>query len=284
MELTKKYKGSLERWKRMMAVARSRGASLSDQMRLFHLGVLKRSLVHRGLGRHRAENIHHFAIRGPDKKNLTMYLRDNSLDVETFFEFFAFKPEMLPSELPNYQPKVIYDIGANVGMAALYFMCVYPQAQILAFEPVPANYEICALNLSNSPEAKSYPWAIGAATGTATFEFDQKDLRGGRLGRLEGKKASSLQKIEVPVFSLRDVIEKRGCPAPDFLKIDVEGAEMDVLKGLGTEPAHAKIMLIETHGPAVELAVLKWLADHRFTLRHQHEAAKGFSTIWAERL
>ena len=91
------------------------------------------------------------------------------------------------------------------------------------------------------------------------------------------------KRIEVQVFSLAEIIRTKGLAPPDFLKIDVEGAELDVLKGLGEGGRTVRRMLIETHGEHLEEECLKWVQGNGFVVRHLDEAAPGYAAVWCDR-
>jgi len=179
---------------------------------------------------------------------------------------------------------VIYDLGANIGAASLYLAAHYPTARFYGFEPLPANYEICLRNYRNLRQSQVFPWAAGSRTGSVSFEFSQNDPRGGRIGANPSPSATrTVSRIDVPVFSLAELIRTKKLEPPDFLKIDVEGAEAEVLHGLEDQFQSVKRVLVETHGPTCEADCLRWFLDHGFVVRHLHEAALGVASIWCDR-
>ena len=270
------------RLKLLLHFAATRGWTVADRVRLFYYSALKPPLAFRRLTSYAPDRKLRFGMRAAPGRRFQVSLRDDALDIVTLAEFFSAQYNFIPPELPPYEPRVIYDIGANIGIASLYFAVRYPRARFVAFEPVPTNYELCRLNLQNLPDAETFPWAVSSASGTAEFEFDLNDLRGGRLGGAAGNARAS-QKIQVPIYSINDLAAQRKCPVPDFLKIDVEGAELNVLEGIGEQVQSIHRMLIETHGPELEAGCRRWLAANGFTLRHAHNQSPGFASLWADR-
>jgi FkbM family methyltransferase len=252
--------------------------------RLFYYGGLKSPLVYRGWTANSPGRLLQFSIRAARNLRFQFWARDNGLDVETLAEFFSSQYAIIPPELPPIQPKVIYDLGANIGAASLFLAAQYPTARFYGFEPLPANYEICVRNYQNLPQSRVFPWAIGAKSGTASFEFSESDPRGGRLGDKSPSLATRSENlIDVPVFSLGELIRTKKLEPPDFLKIDVEGTEAEVLHGLEDQFQSIKRILVETHGRGCESECLRWFLDHGFVVRHLHEAALGFTSIWCDR-
>jgi FkbM family methyltransferase len=268
----------------MLRFGIARGASVKEMGRLFYYGGLKPPLAFRGWTAYSSGRLLQFRIRAAKNLTFRVWARDNGLDVNTLAEFFSSQYEFIPPELPPIKPKVIYDLGANIGAASLFLAARYPAARFYGFEPLPANYEVCVKNYQNLPQSRVFPWAIGARSGTASFEFSEGDVRGGRIGAsLSPLATRSGTRIDVPVFSLAKLIRTKQVEAPDFLKIDVEGAEAEVLRGLEDQLDSIKRVLVETHGSACESECLRWFLDHGFVVRHLHEAALGFTAIWCDR-
>jgi FkbM family methyltransferase len=271
------------RLKLMLDFALRRGNSMRERARLFYYAEVKPSLAARRWARYRPGRILSFSTRASPHGPFRVHIRDNGLDMCTFTEFFSSRYVLIPPELPPLEPEVVYDIGANIGIASLYYATRFPKAAFYGFEPVPSNVDVCRLNFRNLPRGEVFPWAVGGRSGTAFFEFSEEDLRGGRLeGQGQAKEDASKKRIEVPVFSIADLAVRKELPPPDFVKIDVEGAELEVLKGMGGQAGSIKRLLVETHGPEVDAACRQWFGAHQFAIRHSHEAAPGFAAIWCD--
>jgi FkbM family methyltransferase len=126
------------------------------------------------------------------------------------------------------RPRII-DCGANIGMAILFFKTLYPDADIVAFEPDPATFEVLTANVrDNSLTAVTlHNAAVGSTDGTAPF-YTQPDIPGSALSSLVVVNNAHTVAEAVPVVRLSRYID-----APvDFLKLDVEGSEMEVVRDL----------------------------------------------------
>jgi FkbM family methyltransferase len=273
-------------WLRILTgFALKRGRSLCDKTRLFYYAGLKHSLVFRDWACFNNNRILKFNVRGFDRHQLCVFARDNGLDVTTFEEFFSSRFHILPPELPPYSPHVIYDIGANIGIASLYFAGRYPAARCFAFEPVPDNVEICRLNFDNLRDSRVFHLAVGSQSGAATFFYDNHDLRGGSLQRLDRIESAARKKqIEVRVVTVAELVNDMRLPPPDFIKIDVEGAELAVLEGATGAIATVRRMLIETHGEELAINCMKWALANGFYIPHVHSVSGGFASIWCDRI
>ncbi len=205
-----------------------RGGSLRDRARLFYYAQLKPSLVSRGWSSNSEERLLSFSIKATEGARFQVYARDNGLDPGTMATFLSPRSRIMPSNLPPLQPRVIYDLGANIGIATLGFAILYPTARFYGFEPVPANLELCVRNYKNLPKAEAFPWAVGSRSEVTAFECNN-DPRGGHLQAMPGNPHLQPKKlIDVQVYSIADLVRVRKLEPPEFLKIDVEGAEVEV--------------------------------------------------------
>ena len=117
---------------------------------------------------------------------------------------------------------VIFDCGANIGMAAIYFKWMYPQSRIVAFEPEPATFELLKRNVEMNllQNVELHCEAVGGAPGTVPFYY----LEGfpGWLAQSTVKPPDREAKIRmVPVVTLSPLITEE----VDLLKVDTEGSE-----------------------------------------------------------
>lgn len=147
---------------------------------------------------------------------------------------------------------VCYDIGGYKGYYA-GVMAMKGASEVFVFEPMPGNAEkigkLIALNPSLPIRLKEY--AVSDTNGKAVFKLMPEET----MGKLE---ASSFQQddqsvTELPVNCITlDELVRSGGPEPDFIKIDVEGAEEFVLKG-GKELLQRKkpFLMIEVHSPEI---------------------------------
>lgn len=263
-----------------VSCAMALGISAKQKLRLLFYMALKPSLVFRGLATFLNSRILAFSIFDAARKPVLVYVRDNGVGTTTVAEFFSPDSEIMSAKLPALHPKIIYDLGANVGVSSLFFASLYPQATVYGFEPLPENFEVCLLNyrgIRNSSQV--FPWAVGAKSGLATFDC-KNDSRGGRLKSTQpDQNLQTIAQIQVKIISVTDLIEKEGLPPPDLLKIDVEGAEYDVLEGLADYADSVRSIYLETHGDSIRRDCTLWLERHNFQICQGTDR----TAIWAWR-
>lgn len=114
----------------------------------------------------------------------------------------------------------IIDCGSNIGLSVLYFKSRYPHAVIHSFEPDPVAYEKLVANMEANgfKDVFTYKAAVWIEDGELVFETD------GSWGGHTGDDASSVG-VTVKALKLDGFLDKH----VDFLKMDIEGAESDVI-------------------------------------------------------
>jgi len=139
----------------------------------------------------------------------------------------------------TYAPYII-DCGANIGLSVIYFKQLFPDANILAFEPDPDIFNVLEYNIKsfgyhNVKLNKKAIWKDNT-----TIRFQQE---GGYSGRIP-KDGDVGRIIEVDTVSLKDLLINKDV---DFLKLDIEGAEYEVIKSCYDILKRVKNIFIEYH-------------------------------------
>lgn len=156
---------------------------------------------------------------------------------------------------------VIYDVGAHVGYYTLLSSeLVGKNGLVVAFEPNPRNQVFLEkhLKLNYCHNVKIIKACLGDKTETVAFSTED-DSTTGRI-RNNGT-------LKVEMTKLDDLVEKNIIPPPDFMKIDVEGAEILVLEGSKHTiiDYHPKIFL-STHSAELHIQCLKFLKANKYNL------------------
>jgi FkbM family methyltransferase len=134
---------------------------------------------------------------------------------------------------------VVFDVGANAGYYTLLgTVLAGPEGKVFAFEPLPRNAAIIRrhVEMNKLSNVTVYEGAVSDRAGTARFDS-------GVIPEMAHLSESG--GIEVRTFKL-DSLLAEGVPPPAVMKIDVEGAEVDVLNGAR--------QMIETHHPTMMVA------------------------------
>ena len=140
---------------------------------------------------------------------------------------------------------VFYDVGANVGFFSLIAArAVGSAGRAYAFEPVPQNVATIKRNveLNGLNMVDILPFAVGAACGEARLLLARHI--GGAALESAGEPPDMRGAMTVTVVSLDDIVAERQLRPPSVIKIDVEGAELDVLRGMPIILREQRPMLI----------------------------------------
>jgi len=172
---------------------------------------------------------------------------------------------------------VVYDLGANNGIHSMLFSkLVGDNGKVFSFEPLPSN---CAeiennASLNRIKNLQIVQAAVSNESGETTFHLGLHD----KQGSLVGIGRESGNDIKVSLITLDEFIEK-GNPAPDFLKIDIEGAESLALQGFEKKvDSILPVFFIELHTPEQDAKV------GAFLLKHQYKAYRLKDGVFADEL
>ena len=141
------------------------------------------------------------------------------------------------------------DVGAHVGRHGLEMLrCVAPSGRVVMFEPIPALFQALASEMRQSADwqqlAEVHPFALSDAVGETEFciAVDAPGFSGIRERRYDVP--TRVEKIRVEMRRLDDVV--RHWVRVDYIKIDTEGAEWNVIKGASdTIDLHRPIVTFE---------------------------------------
>lgn len=146
---------------------------------------------------------------------------------------------------------VYYDIGANVGFfAVLAGRLVGKNGKIVCFEPMPDNASQIERNakMNGFENIAVRREALSDSNTTATFLTSHEPTWGklASVGKQPGRPAGE---TTVEVVRLDDLIEKEELPAPQIIKMDIEGAEVGALEGARrTLEKNRPLIAMELHG------------------------------------
>jgi FkbM family methyltransferase len=172
-----------------------------------------------------------YTVKFNDGPNLYILYKD--IFVNGIYHFDAARPDPL-----------ILDCGSNIGMSILYFKQKYPQARIIGFEPDPDIIPFLESNITGN-NLKDVRWLQAALSRDAEKKifFSDGICGSGLAETLTREKSHAWKQYEVPCMRLRDYLHE----PVDFLKMNMEGAEYEVLADSEDRLRQIREMVIEYH-------------------------------------
>lgn len=137
------------------------------------------------------------------------------------------------SNLIGGDPQIIFDVGANIGLYSKMLSERFPNSSIYCFEPNPNC--IKSLNSNTPSSCKVFNFGLGDETGELIL-YDKANSHGSSHASLYKEALDDFHgcdsvKVPVKIIKLDDFAMENGIDKIDFLKIDTEGHELEVLKG-----------------------------------------------------
>jgi FkbM family methyltransferase len=205
------------------------------------------------------------AMRSIEWQGMTLHYRPGSSDPWAIYNHLMKPPERdeyaPPREFPLARDavKTVLDIGANVGVTALYFSQIFPNAAIYAFEPAPDNFAVLSKNVANCSRIRAFNFALGAQDATLQLYASDNPVNFGGYS-LHPAGSDTSKKVSIPVRSVASVLKQEAIVKPDVIKIDTEGAEWDILTAFPESVLRsASYITGELHGNK-DFALLEYLS------------------------
>lgn len=178
--------------------------------------------------------------------NLKFSTRPNSPDAKIVSQIIKGNLYSFPEDMHGMD---VIDLGAHIGVASI--LCASKGANVYAFEPSHENVKLLKENIDqNLADLKGkityYPLAVGAP-GIRNLDINSANTASNVLEGLENHASNVSSIIEVEVISLEEVFKKTGVENCDFLKMDIEGAEVEIVDEIANLHNKIKIIVCELH-------------------------------------
>jgi FkbM family methyltransferase len=178
----------------------------------------------------------------------------------------------------------VLDVGASRGQFALFALGRFPGAKLLCFEPLP-DARAKAQKVLAGHDVELYGVALGSSRREMTLHVSASDDSSSLLPIGQRQVAAfpgthETHTINVPVDVLCSYVDE-GVARPCLLKIDVQGVELDVLRGAGASLSHIDEVLVEVSfvelytGQALASDVICYLAERGLRLTDIHGVVRA---------
>lgn len=132
--------------------------------------------------------------------------------------------------VPSLEPRVLFDVGANVGQTALWLRQHVPDAAIHAFEPVPATFQALRQATSAHASIVCHELALGAERGTRLMRALPGDEQNSLVTGIYDEHPDA-DETHIRIETVDHMCAELGVSAVDVLKTDTEGYDLEVLRG-----------------------------------------------------
>lgn len=212
-----------------------------------------------------------YLLNGPRGK-FEIKMRTFKGDLSIFNEIFWKRVYRIPDELLK-NPKVIVDLGAHIGFASIYYAMRYPNAKIYALEASSQNFNLLKSNVQSFQNITPIQKAVYTQDGFILFD---------ESGLSYNTKISD-SGAETEAVSVNTLLNQHGIDKVDLMKIDIEGAERDILGENNEWFAKTENIIIELHKPYGLENLKKDLKHFGFQIITP-EPTNGFQNIFATKL
>jgi len=183
--------------------------------------------------------------------------------------------------------KVIFDVGANIGQSALTYVNELPRAEVFSFEPVAATYRQLVAATSQYPKVHAFQVGMGREAGSAVIHVSPHS----HTSSILMNRAAEDHPETITLETVAGFAETHGVQTIDFLKIDTEGFDLEVLAGaaplLREQRVHFILSECEPFVREKEYvsfqALGEFLADYGYSLfgvYDQHLEWEGRNILW----
>ena len=153
-----------------------------------------------------------------------LLVRPGTTDGEVLWEAFTEKSHLPPISLPDNC--VILDLGANVGYIAAHFAVIYPHAKIGVVEMDPANMALAKLNTEFAKDRCRYLQAAAWSENGTVF-YDGEEKWGFHV--ISDKQGNDKALKRSRSMTITEIMDHLEFDYVDYLKMDIEGAEAEIL-------------------------------------------------------
>lgn len=191
-------------------------------------------------------------------------LRAGTSDEAVFRETFMWRElDLAPGEA-----RIVIDAGANIGMSAVFLARRWPRATIIAVEPDPGNLALLRDNVAGYPNVRVVAGGLWSQRGHLRIVN-----RGADNWSFRCEPAAPEDPDSFEAHTVASLLDDAGASCCDLLKMDIEGAEAEVLAAGADWADRVRAVMVELHGARAEGALAAIMASGRWRRSQAGEKA-----------
>ncbi|MCK5146657.1 FkbM family methyltransferase [bacterium] len=212
-------------------------------------------------------------LPGLYKKPVNFTLVDGSIcQIHEFMSLYIYKEIFVEKcydvELPDVEEPVIIDVGSNTGLFTLRAKQLWPKAQVFCFEPFPPNYEKLqqTIEINHLENIQHFQKGVGGRDRTASLNIHSNNIGGHSIYDI----SYTDKAIDIEIIDFKSVLEMTPEKKCDLLKLDCEGAEIEIIESIDASMALRipRILFESVEGPdfdrvMVHLTELGYVTENR---------------------
>jgi FkbM family methyltransferase len=195
-----------------------------------------------------SQNTISFQVIGPNGYGVPIVIFDNALSRAVAKEILEGASYPIAPFVKNVN--TVVDIGANVGLSAMWFSKNYPTSRILAIEPSPAGFALLAKNANHWPKVEPCNVGLFSERRTVAMFLSSMDGVTNSIGR---SVLNTEENIPVELEDAEAFLTSKNVAVIDILKLDTEGCERPILDRLRSRVSDIRAIYVEYHSEADRL-------------------------------
>lgn len=210
----------------------------------------------------------------PKNAAADVLIRGNSSDAEVFGQIYIQAEYACLLDLKAVD--LVIDAGANVGYSSIYFLSHFPDCQVVAIEPDPANFAVLRENLAPYGSRVTLH-NCGIWSKPAQLAIESSHYRDGREWTRQVRECEPGEQGDITAITIPQILQQSGRDRLSLLKMDIEGAEAVVFADAACRDwlARTEAVAIELHddtsfGQATDL-FHEAIRNHHFQISHSGE-------------
>lgn len=199
-------------------------------------------------------------------------------------------------ELLNNKANIIFDVGANRGDTASKYLNIFPDCSIHSFEPFPQACEIFLKKHKQNNNVRLNKYALANIIGKSILNINKSAdtnslLNSKKIGANSDKSCFTIGQMEIETNTIDNYCLENNIDLIDILKIDVQGSEIEVLKGASNmlKERRIKVVYTETYfqqqyaNQPLFHDISQFLYNHNFILQDTYDPYySANSLLWCD--